>query len=397
MDRRRSTALRTLTSCLMNAPDLAHPAMSSEKSTAALANDEHWRELIGQIGSDVGTSLSSALERVTVLATTGKIDRVGLRALRDEIDHARRVGMIGQQLARFASGRIRQSPEQVNLTQMTRDVLLQRGREAAAKGIELRQSMRPADVVVDATLMHSLLQAMVDWALEHANAAIEYRIDMRPWPPNARLSCQFRYQQPDLVGMGVVASNEQVSSLDSMSWRLVQQIAWTLQLTIERQDVQDQTTLTLEFPRTVSEQIEGVSAIEIDQGFGVSDNSKPLAGSHVLVIAARRDTRSDIREATRHMGLLVDFVSSVEEAEEFCRDALPHAIVYESVLSGERLDTLRDNIVVEVAQFVFIEITEEGKQFELSHEGEQHHAIVGREAVLQSLPSALIFELSRTM
>jgi hypothetical protein len=97
------------------------------------------------------------------------------------------------------------------------------------------------------------------------------------------------------------------------------------------------------------------------------------------------------------MGLLVDFVSSVEEAEEFCRDALPHAIVYESVLSGERFATLRDNIVSEVAHFVFIEITEEGKQFELSHEGEQHHAIVGREAVLQSLPSALIFELSRTM
>jgi hypothetical protein len=194
-----------------------------------------------------------------------------------------------------------------------------------------------------------------------------------------------------------VASNDHASNLDSMSWRLVQQIAWTLQLDIERMDAQDQTTLTLEFPRTVSEQIEGVSAVEIDQGFGVSDNSKPLAGSHVLVIASRRDTRSDIREATRHMGLLVDFVSSVEEAEEFCRDALPHAIVYESVLSGERLDTLRENITAEVAQFVFIQITEEGSQFEFSSEGAQHQAIVGRAAVLQSLPSALIFELSRTM
>ncbi len=382
---------------VMNAPDRFTSPMQSPSSAPSTANDDHWRELISQIGSDVGIALSSAMERVTVLATTGKIDRVGLRALRDEIEHARRVGMIGQQLARFASGRIRQSPEQVNLTQMTRDVLVQRGREATAKGLELRQSMRPADVIVDATLLHALLQAVVDWVLEHARGTIEFRLDIRPWPPHARLTCQFGHQPADAAIPDVVAASDKVPSLDSMSWRLVQQIAWTLQLVIERQDSANASTLSLEFPRTVSEQIEGVTAVEIDQGFGVSDNSKPLAGSHVLVVASRRDTRNEIREATRHMGLLVDFVSSVEEAEEFCRDALPHAIVYESGLSGDRFEKLRTGIRAEMPTFVFIEITEEGKQFELSDEGEQRQAVVGREAVMVSLPSALIFELSRTL
>ena len=76
-------------------------------------DEGHWREIIGQIGTEVGLPLSAALERVTVLATTGKIDRAGLRMLREEIERARRAGMIGQQLARFASGRIRQTPEQM--------------------------------------------------------------------------------------------------------------------------------------------------------------------------------------------------------------------------------------------------------------------------------------------
>ena len=89
------------------------------------------------------------------------------------------------------------------------------------------------------------------------------------------------------------------------------------------------------------DEIEGVSVVEIDQGFGVSDNSKPLAGSHVLVVAGSREMRSLIRESIRHMGLLVDFVNSVEEAEEFCRDALPHAIVFESVLANDRFQKLR--------------------------------------------------------
>ena len=128
----------------------------------------HWREIIGQIGTEVGLPLSAALERVTVLATTGKIDRAGLRLLREEIERARRAGMIGQQLARFASGRIRQSPEQISVTQMLREVLLQRGREATARQIEISQALKPAEVVADATLLYALLQAVVDWSLDLA-------------------------------------------------------------------------------------------------------------------------------------------------------------------------------------------------------------------------------------
>jgi hypothetical protein len=309
---------------------------------------------------------------------------------------------MGQQLARFASGRIRQSPETLSLTQLTRDVLLQRGREIGARNIEMRQSLRPVDVIADATLLHALLQALVDWALEHAQANLEFRIDLRPWPPQARLSCHFDHQAGSAeVDASVMAHNDgdvAPTSLDSLSWRLVQQIAWALKLVLDRVDSPaGRTSVSLEFPQTVSEQLEGVTAVEIDQGFGVSDNSKPLAGSQVLVLAVRRELRTDIREATRHMGLVVDFVSSVEEAEEFCRDALPQAIVYESALAGTRFDTLRAGIEAELPGFVFIEVAEEGNSFALSNHGHREHATLGREAVLQSLPSALIFELSRTM
>lgn len=373
----------------MNEPAPAHGAAATEP-------DDYWRELIGQLGSDIGAALTSAMERVTTLTTTGKIDRAGLRGLRDEIELARRVGMIGQQMARYASGRIRQSPEQVSLTQLMREVLLQRNREAGAKQIEIRQSLRPAEVVADPTLLHALVQAILDWALEHAERTVELRLELKAWPANAVLTCKFPHASDQPLGHGVVARSDHVAKLDSMSWRLVQQIARTLALPCQREDQAHDTALFVEFPRTVSEQLEGVSAIEIDHGFSASDNSKPLAGSHVLVLASRRDLRTDIREATRHMGLLVDFVSSVEEAESFCKDALPHAIVYESALAGDRFMRLRDELLAEVPAFVFIEIAEEGSSFELTGESGQHRALVGRAAVLESLPSALLFELSRT-
>ncbi len=357
-------------------------------------DEVHWREIISQIGSEVGLPLSSALERVTVLATTGKIDRAGLRMLREEIERARRAGMIGQQLARFASGRIRQSPEQLSVTQMLREVLLQRGREATARQIEINQALKPAEVVVDATLLYALLQAVVDWGLDLAKSSIEFKLDIKAWPPYARLSCRFAHARDDQVGNAPAAPQP---ALDSMAWRLVQQIAWTLSLVMDRVVSDNETTLTLEFPRTISEQIEGVSVVEIDQGFGVSDNSKPLAGSHVLVVCGGREVRSLVRESIRHMGLLVDFVNSVEEAEEFCRDSLPHAIIFESVLANERFQRLRTSIIAEMPNFVFIEIAAEGNAMQLSTPHGLQRACLGRDAIMQSLPSALLFELSRTI
>ncbi len=368
---------------------------SQDKQT--LAPDEgHWREIIGQIGTEVGLPLSAALERVTVLATTGKIDRAGLRMLREEIERARRAGMIGQQLARFASGRIRQSPEQISVTQMLREVLLQRGREVAARQLDLSQVLKPAEVVADATLLYALLQAIVDWSLELAQKSLEFKLDVKAWPPYARLTVQFEHASSDASDR-LTPVGTPLPSLDSMAWRLVQQISWTLGLMLDRAVSEHATTLTIEFPRTVHDEIEGVSVVEMDQGFGVSDNSKPLAGSHVLVVASGREVRSLIKESIRHMGLLVDFVNSVEEAEEFCRDALPHAIIYESVLSGDRFHRLRTGISTEMPSFVFIEISPEGCALRLSTHGNENGACIGREAVMQSLPSALIFELSRTL
>ena len=359
-------------------------------------DEGHWREIIGQIGTEVGLPLSAALERVTILATTGKIDRAGLRMLRDEIERARRAGMIGQQLARFASGRIRQSPEQISVTQMLREVLLQRNREASARQIEISQALKPAEVVVDATLLYALMQAVVDWSLDLAQKKLEFKLDIKAWPPYARLTVRFAHASSDATDR-LTPLGTPLPSLDSMSWRLVQQISWTLGLAMERSVSEDETTLTIEFPRTIHDEIEGVSVVEIDQGFGVSDNSKPLAGSHVLVVAGGREMRSLIKESIRHMGLLVDFVNGVEEAEEFCRDALPHAIVYESVLAGDRFQKLRNGISAEMPSFVFIEVAPEGGALQLSTNSPDNGARIGRDAVMQSLPSALIFELSRTI
>jgi hypothetical protein len=163
---------------------------------------------------------------------------------------------------------------------------------------------------------------------------------------------------------------------------------------VERKDAGGNTTLILEFPRTVNDGVQAVAAAEHEEE-PASTNSKALAGSHVLVIASRRELRVEIRDALRNMNLLVDFVGSVKEAVDFCKDGLPHAIIIESIQLGERFAEFRDEILAEVPEFVFIEIVEEGSTFEMSGLNGAALARVGRAVIGTSLPAALMFELSK--
>ena len=356
---------------------------------------DHWRDVVSELSAEMATPLTSALERVMTLAGTGRIDRVSLRCLAEELQRARAISIAGQQLGRLASGRLRQTHERLPLTQTLKDVLTQRAAETQARGIHIKQILKPADVIVDASLLFSLFNSLLDWSLRHAQSTIEYRIDIKTWPTHARLVSKFAYQPEDQADLPP-ATVEEGSPLDSIDWRLLEQTAWTMGLPIERKIEGSHVTLSIEFPRTVSEQLEGLSILELDRGFAPSSRTKPLAGSHVLVVASRRDVRVQVRDAVRNMGLLVDFVTSIEEARDFCRSGLPHAIVVEAVLRGDRFNELRSEVDSAGSEVVFIEIIEEGNAFEISGFGGLNMARVGRDAILTSLPSALMFELSKT-
>lgn len=352
--------------------------------------------LVAQLGSEVATYLSSALERVTTLTATGKIDRAGLRALRDEIDRARRAGIMGQQVVRLGNGRVQLANERLDLTGLLREALRQRGREIDARGIEVRQELTAAEVMSDTTLLFSLLQTTLDWSFEHAVSRIDLSLNIQNWPAHACLTVAYAFQQPDEVDAtpGRSAQND-AARLSTMSWRLLQQTAGVLGLLLQRKESPGKTELKLEFPQTLAPRLSSVQKVEAEVIETSGNNSQPLAGRHIMVLAARREVRNVVRAALRPMGLMVDFVTSVEEAQQLCTDGLPHAVIYEAAIAGESFERLRNEMLAEVPTLVFVRIAEQGKAFEVLNLGGRQFASVGRDAIMTALPEALTFELSR--
>lgn len=359
--------------------------------------DGAW-QVAALVGSEVAQSLTSVLDQVRALQATGRIDRLGLHALASRVEQARRASMVGQQIARLARGGTQQQHESLSLTQMLRDAMAARQDDLGALGIAVAQANRATDVMADPTLLSALLNAVLDWSVRHARSAVEFRLDTKAWPAHPRLTCRFRYVPADQVQPDPAPTHAALPltpTMDCLSWQLVVHLARTMQLLIDRVDSGGQTELTLEFPQTANDSLEGASSIEVNTAFALAGDSRPLAGSHVLVIAPRRDVRNQVRQAVAHMGLAVDFVSAVDAAREFCAQGLPQAIVYEAGIYDGRFDALRAELRGHCPELAWIEIADHGAAFEVSGFGGTAVARVARDALTTALPAALMFELAK--
>ena len=174
----------------MDLSDLSFNPGEDDQKAAKSEHSMPWQSMIRQIGREVAEPLTSALDRVTLLAETGRIDRQSLRLLRVEIERARHAAMLSQQLARLTSGHLQQSRERLPLPQVMKDLLTLRQRDLQARGITVRPVVASVDVLADPALLFAMLDAALDWAMTRARAISSRSRSTRSSGPSCR-GCAF--------------------------------------------------------------------------------------------------------------------------------------------------------------------------------------------------------------
>jgi len=314
------------------------------ESPIGFAQDE-WGDLVQQLVAEVTRPLSSAMALIGKLAASGQVNRQAIQALRENVAQARDAGLAGQRLARLTAGPQQLSGECLNLTQLLRSLLNQRSREASARGIEVQQALMPVDVIADGTLLLALLNAMLDWAIANADALIDLKLELLPCPGKARLVCRFARRKQ--------GSLELPSALNSLNWRLLEQTALAIGVSLRQVDAAGASVLTLEFIPYIGSGAAGSSG---EQRHGALNRAKPLAGSSILIISQDIGLVSQIQAAIQPMGMIIDIVPCMAEAKQFCLEGLPHAIVFESRQHGKAFEQLHAEVLLDVPEFCFIEL-----------------------------------------
>ncbi|MBI5255538.1 MAG: hypothetical protein HY855_03495 [Burkholderiales bacterium] len=346
------------------------------KTSASAAKTATLNDIVAQVAAEVAAPLTHALERIQALVSGHSLPAHELRALQAEVARARRVGILGQQIARLAAGTVRQVQEPIDLTRTMLELLGEHRQTQGDAALPIHDVLADATVLGDTSLAGALLAAMLDWCSAGALTPIELRLEARPSAAQAVLVCQF-------------TAHPQAADLpEPLSWHLMQFAAQAMGAHLQLEAGNTETVLTLCFERLVNMASGDTQAAPSD--------TRLLAGRQVLVMAPDRDIRNQVRLAVQGLDLMVDYVTSVDAARDYCDDGLPHAVIYASTLAGAPLDRLRRALLAaDAGAPPFIEIAAQGHGFEPVSPGDTAVAKVGLDGLAQALPAALVIELSR--
>jgi hypothetical protein len=329
-------------------------------------------DVIGQVAAEVATPLTRALERIRVLQATPGMDAEQLRALHDEVAHARHIGILGQQIARLASGTVRQVLEPVDLQAMLRELLDEQRRDGPAA--TLRETLDAATVVADSGLAGALMRSAIDWCSQCAASPIDVALESRPAAMQAVLTFRFARQA------------HQDDTGEPLSWHLMHFAAAPLGARLDVEDGSRQVILRVTLDRLAPPAVPGHAS---------AADMRLLVGCQLLVVSNDRDTRHQVRRAVQGLDLLVDYVTSVDAAADYCEEGLPQAVVYASTLSGPSMNRLRSRLGQLVGGPPFIEISPDLDGYEPPLAGERPVRRVSIDELAHALPAALVIEMTR--
>ena len=148
------------------------------------------------------------------------------------------------------------------------------------------------------------------------------------------------------------------------------------------------------FTRTV-QAVDGISAVELSDDH--SSMFKSLSGIYVLTISPTLQIRADVRDALREIGVMSDSVVDFEQARQAVRSRMPNLIVVDAEIKGDEFDLFRRELLREVFEFPFVEISPDDSSFDMSGFGELSMAKVGRGNIREALGTAVMFELAKMM
>ena len=345
--------------------------------------------LVGQFGAELAEPINTMHLIVQDFNQSRHMSHAQMVLLVSSVETALSITRQSQQIARLAEGRLRQSHERIRLDELLHQTLAEQSPALQARGIEIHRNIKPVEIIIDPGLLSSLVGAALTWGCSEGKRVV-VSLGIKNWPEH---------------GMLIIKASNPPGSLsvpanaDTLAWQLLVLTAQVMGVTIEREiTANGEAMLSMEFARTVK-QLEGLTAVEMDASGDSSfhNGTKPMAGMRILLISNDSMVRGEVDEAGRLLGLMVDKVPSVEQAQRYVKLGMPHLIIIDERLNDDSFGRLQNDIISTDPNLGFIEIADESNTFEISSWMSDSMTRVSRDVMRAQLPSVLTLELARAL
>lgn len=345
--------------------------------------------LVGQFGAELAEPINTMHNIVNDFNQTRHMSHAQMVMLVSSVEAALSVTRQSQQIARLAEGRLRQSHERIRLDELLHQTLTEQSTALKARGIEIHRNIKPVEIIIDPGLLSSLVDAALTWGCSQGKRVV-VSLGIKNWPEHGMLAIKAS-NPPGTRGAPV--------QTDTLAWQLLVLTAQVMGVTLEREiTANGEAMLLMEFARTVK-QLEGLTAVEMDASGDSSfhNGTKPMAGMRILLISNDSMVRGEVDEAGRLLGLMVDKVPSVEQAQRYVKLGMPHLIIIDERLNDDSFGRLQNDITSTDPNLGFIEIADESNTFEISSWMSDSMTRVSRDVMRAQLPSVLTLELARAL
>ncbi len=352
--------------------------------------------LAGVLGRELAEPIARMQSVLREVERSKLLTGVDISRLNASINSAHLLAMQSQQIARLACGRLRQSHENLKLDALVLESLRERTSAFRQQGIEIFQRIRPVEVIVDASLLYSLIDAALEWATG-LGRKLTVTLEMKNWPEHGLLIFKTGHAVADNSSHDTPDGAPDKPSDNTVSWYLVSEISQAMGLSIQRTSSAQDTCLQIEFPRTVT-RLDGMTAIEIDtcpeSGYG---EPRPLAGAHILLVTDDARLQIEVRAICKKARLVLDCVGNANQAVRFCELEFPSMIIIDQNMRGHIFNELYKDLRNSDPNFPFLEIASTANTLEMAGWTSESMSRLSKDALQTHLVAFVAMELSKVM
>ncbi len=228
------------------------PATTAAPPQATWRMAAHWPDLAVALTEQAIESVDHLLQGLGLLLQRGRLTEAEYRILAQPAQRLKQCGVQAQQIVRLQSGQVRQTHEKIDLAHVVESVLQERRTALAQQGITIRQQVHPVELLIDPTVAYSLVQAMLEWAVQ-MGSRLELRVQLRLPEDTAILTgepgCALGWLTLDVL-LDTPMAPESLCA-DGVPWLLAQQLACTDGgIALQRQSGAGWVRLAAQFRRT---------------------------------------------------------------------------------------------------------------------------------------------------
>jgi hypothetical protein len=340
--------------------------------------------LLGLSGEEVHVRAKAIAHELHALAERGATVQQWNILIRD----ITALADMGQTINSLAEVKLRRAQPQVQsipMLPLMGSVLAKRANDLRRSGVLLVPQLQSCSIDGDPNLCKALVESAIEWAIPFGNR-LTVTTELSSWGDTARMS---------VVADHVVRTQDETPTIERTSlfmWELITELAQVAGVLATRSQVDGKTGIAIEFP-VQNDTDNSLTSSEMRMQ---TMDLPQLAQMDVLVYVTTPAIRMSVDKALSTAKCNTRYTTSLTHLVRECEMSLPAALVLESELVDENVQSLIGDLRRHIRNFALIEIVKAPNVYEVSLPGSKKPCRLSIANIDNHLRDALLFELAQT-